>query len=181
MSNAKITPKNLSYDTSLPPFLQRMQANNTSNADGRHERAIARPRKARTKEDEEDDAPLIVDERGWVVEDDGEGKAETGTKAAGDGQARKGEEDEGAGDVEKMEEGKEKIAAIGGARKRKVGKVVGAEEGDDEEGGHSKSKITKSISGDKDGAAKTDGTDTKAKVGGKKKGKKIKLSFGDDD
>jgi hypothetical protein len=179
MSNAKITPKNLSYDNTLPPFLQRIQANNISSSDGRHERAIARPKRVRTKEDEEDDAPLIVDERGWVVEVDGEATAdgeknvvEAGQTNGGSGLIAEGEPQEAA---------KEKVAAIGGARKRKVGKIVGGGDGEEDETSASKPKMPKTTDGSKTLGIPKDGTDIKAKPSGKKKGKKIMLSFGDDE
>jgi hypothetical protein len=170
MTHPKITPKNLHYDDTLPPFLQRMRANQSS-LDGRHERAIARPKRARNTEEEEEDEPVYVDETGEVVRREdveklGEGKNED-----------KGQEGEEKKDGERKTgriEGKEKIATIGGARRKKVGKLVGGDEGpkdrDDikKEGGNAeKEKVSWSV--------------TDAKPKGKKKVKKMKLSFNDED
>ena len=58
---SKITPKNLSYDSTLPPFLQRLQANNNSR-DGRNDFQSARPKKARNPEEDAEDEPVYFDE-----------------------------------------------------------------------------------------------------------------------
>ncbi|KAH6724072.1 hypothetical protein BKA61DRAFT_463588 [Leptodontidium sp. MPI-SDFR-AT-0119] len=152
---SKITSKNLHYDDSLPPFLARLRANNNA-GDGRHEYTVARPKKARTAEDEAEDEPVYFDEGSgetltkseWEAREAGEEEGKDGDKAEG------GKETPVKGDEGK--ESKEKVAAIGASKKRKAGKVVGGE-GEDEA--------------------------PVAKVPGKsaKKGKKIKLSFGDDE
>ncbi|KAJ5050610.1 uncharacterized protein L3040_002486 [Drepanopeziza brunnea f. sp. 'multigermtubi'] len=176
---SKITSKNLHYDDTLPPFLARLHANNDA-GDGRHEYTVARPKKTRTAEDEAEDEPVYFDE----------GSGETLTKS--EWEAREAGEDveryvEGSieagkkGGLGKADIGKEKIAGIGGGKKRKAGKVVGAEDEDDEDGdGYAPEKF---YAEKKDATAKTPSTSTKktekAKPG--KKAKKIKLSFGDDD
>ncbi|CAD6443876.1 c4f9d0e3-e0f9-4cc0-8917-d60b83ed44d1-CDS [Sclerotinia trifoliorum] len=60
---SKITPKNLSYNNTLPPFLQRLQANNSS-ANGRHEFTISRPSKLRDEDEEKESEPVVFDEKG---------------------------------------------------------------------------------------------------------------------
>ena len=64
-------------------------------SDGRHERAIARPRRARDAAEVEDEAPVVVDERGEVVDAPGEGGGE-----GGDGE-EKADVEGGAEEVEK--------------------------------------------------------------------------------
>ncbi|TAQ87436.1 hypothetical protein B7494_g4258 [Chlorociboria aeruginascens] len=163
---SKITPKNLQYDNSLPPFLARLQANNASR-DGRHEFRVARPKKARNAEDEAEDEPVYFDEataesltrKEWEDKDaEQEREKELGPEAEGEilGQEREG----------KRKAEKEKVAAIGGSKKRKMGKIIGGEE-----------------EVDKAGESKTPKPEDRKVDRGRlsKKGKKIKLSFGDDE
>ncbi|KAH7307959.1 hypothetical protein B0I35DRAFT_442544 [Stachybotrys elegans] len=153
----KITSKNLSYDTSLPPFLAalRAQASGATGPDpllAAHRRAV----KKRSGSEEAEDAPLIVDENGNTVtlelDQDGEVKKQDATTE---------EKEEHDAKVEKKDE----KSAIG-ARKRKVGKVVG-EAADDNKSNDSKADKTVPAEPPKD-----------KKV--KKKAKKIKLSFDED-
>src|SRR6266700_4140767 len=58
---SKITPKNLHYDDTPPPFLARFRANNASR-DGREEYHVVRPKKARNAEEEAEDEPVYFDE-----------------------------------------------------------------------------------------------------------------------
>lgn len=169
---SKITPKNLHYDSSLPPFLARLQANNNSN-DGRHEFTIARPKKARNADDEAEDEPVYFNEE----------SGETLTKSEWEAREAKGaEEEEGEAEgrdskVAAKLEGKAKVAAIGATKKRKAGKVVGAED-DDGETVEVKPKKPSSAAGESKAAEGAEG-----KKGDKskpaKKPKKIKLSFDD--
>ncbi|KAH8801603.1 hypothetical protein F5884DRAFT_684341 [Xylogone sp. PMI_703] len=148
---SKITSKNLQYDSTLPPFLARMQANQSSR-DGRHEFAIARPKKPRNAEEDAEDEPVVFDEV----------SGESLTKKQWEEREQEDSRDTDEGEGEKTAAGeasertKEKIAEIGAVKKRKAGKIVGGgddgEEGDDNDDGKSS-----------------------------KKGKKIKLSFGDDE
>ncbi|CZR57015.1 uncharacterized protein PAC_06904 [Phialocephala subalpina] len=167
---SKITPKNLSYDSTLPPFLARLQANNTSR-DDRHEFAIARPKRARNPEDEAEDEPVYFDEESGETLT----KSEWETREAGKEGEKGGESDtkEGSEDgaSKAKEEGlnkKEKVAGIGVSKKRKVGKIVGGGEEDDTATAEEK---------------KTPKQESKKGEKGKsaKKAKKIKLSFGDDE
>ncbi|OBT90635.1 hypothetical protein VE02_00546 [Pseudogymnoascus sp. 03VT05] len=152
----KITSKSLSYDSSLPPFLQRLRAENTGGST-----AAPRPKRAPNPDADEEDEPVYVDEEGAALDDD-----ELHSLGVTKKGAKKGEEAAEGAKPEAVEpERKEKkIAAIGAARKRKVGKVVGASE--EEEGKGS------------DAAAVAPGKD---KPPQKKKVKKVKLSFGDDE
>ncbi|KAH6680442.1 hypothetical protein B0J14DRAFT_470359 [Halenospora varia] len=154
---SKITPKNLHYDDSLPPFLARLKAGQAS-SDGRHEFTVARPKKARNPEDDAEDEPV------YFNEDTGETltKKEWEDKEAGE-DAKADAETEKGGEVEKEEEKdvkenkeKEKLAAIGASKKRKVGKIVGGD--DDEDQDRDTERAANAV-----------------------KGKKIKLSFGDDE
>ncbi|KAB5515031.1 hypothetical protein GE09DRAFT_1067062 [Coniochaeta sp. 2T2.1] len=180
----KISGKNLHYDTTLPPFLARLRGQ-AADSDGPDPLLVRNRRHAapRSGSREAEDAPLVVDEGGNVVEglrvgadgvvtetdvdkhkEDGIGEGEEG-----------GGEDGGEGVKERekavLKEKEEKMVAIGAGKKRKVGKVVGAADGEEERTGSSKKREKK----DGEGEGKA------AQSGKKKKAKKIKLSFGDDD
>ncbi|OBW68632.1 MAG: NAD(P)-binding protein [Aureobasidium pullulans] len=181
MSNIK--SKDLSYDKSAsqPAFLQRLRDQNSAiTASGRQEQPIARAQRAKKAGDDDDDAPT------YVVE----GSSETLTKAeyekltSGDGDVEAGVKSK-FGDVKDMVTGEltgdspkasgalpeeddvpvrasATIDAGKATKKRKVAKVVGGEDEDetstrDETKGESNPKKPK------------------------KKGKPIKLSFGDEE
>ncbi|KAE8451503.1 hypothetical protein EG329_003576 [Mollisiaceae sp. DMI_Dod_QoI] len=170
---SKITPKNLSYDSTLPPFLARLQANNSSR-DDRHEFAIARPKKARNPEDEAEDEPVYFDEKSgetltkseWEAREaaeDGEKADEEGTTEGMEDAVNKEKAEGGKGGKDKKEEN---IASIGVGKKRKVGKIVGGEE--------DKTAVDEKKTPRQEGKKLEKGKASK-------KGKKIKLSFGDDE
>ncbi|KAK0377504.1 hypothetical protein CLIM01_05166 [Colletotrichum limetticola] len=158
----KITGKNLSYDTNIPPFLRALQAQAAGN--GGPDEILSKRRRAgkkRSDSEEAEDAPLVVDDDGNVVnvrvDKDGGVEADTLKKD--------GVEEEGVGkDTNEEKRETEKIAGIGASKKRKAGKVVG---GDADVADRIVTKGEKN--GDDDEGAK--------KKPAKKKGKKIKLSF----
>lgn len=163
----KITSKNLSYSSSLPPFLARLHAQ-AGGASGPDPILAAQKRsvKKRSSSEEAEDAPLIVDEHGNTVnlelEKDGTVKE---TEA-------KDDEDNGnisASDEKVEKRGTDAKAPIA-ARKRKVGKVIG-------EGANDTSDRDEKDRG-KGSSGKTEAPVDK-KV--KKKAKKIKLSFDEDE
>lgn len=150
---SKITAKNLSYDTTLPPFLARMQASAAS-GDGRHEYDVARPKKPRNADEDTEAEPVIFDE-------------ETGETLTKEEWEKRDQEQETADKtVGEPKDGaeREKLAAIGVSKKRKMGKVVGADED------------AKEPAASKIGAVKGE-----KKSNTVKKAKKIKLSFGDEE
>jgi hypothetical protein len=173
--SGKIKSKDLSYDSSLPPFLQRLRAQNTGYGDDgdpdRQERPQARPKRA--KDPDDDDGPTFVDESGELVskadyekqlKGDVEGE-ETGgnvtSELKGDGKPEASSAlpaDSGPRVEQKLTDG----AAV---KKRKAAKVIGDEDEDDS------SKAT--------GAEK--GTAPKTVKKAKKKAKPIKLAFDDDE
>ncbi|RFU26496.1 hypothetical protein B7463_g9831, partial [Scytalidium lignicola] len=186
---SKITSKNLHYDTTLPPFLARLQANQGA-SDGRHEFTVARPKKPRNAEEDAEDEPVVFDEVSGesLTRKEWEERAQEETKSK---DKDEDEKDGGGGQELSREEGnervKEKIAEIGVAKKRKAGKVIG---GDDEDESDEAKVISKKTDGKKieRASASADRSATKSEgkkleKGGKasKKGKKIKLSFGDDE
>jgi len=190
---SKITPKNLHYDSSLPPFLARLQAN-TNSRDGRHEFSIARPKKAPRDPDEEaEDEPVYFDEasgetltkRQWEAKDQEDAEAEA--KAEGDAADRVNPDDADparikAGSGKEKEKERENLAGIGATKKRKAGKVVGA---DDEDDDGSEAAALKKPSSSQHVPVDTGKSDALKKTGAKaskpvKKGKKIKLSFDDE-
>jgi hypothetical protein len=174
---SKITPKNLSYDDTLPPFLQRLRANNNA-LDGRNEFQSARPKKARNPGDEAEDEPVYFDEESGETLTKKEWEAKENSEVAGDA-GEDGVSGTGMGDDGEKKAGeKEKVAAIGVSKKRKAGKVVGGEEYDEKDnivGGDK--EVSKPENSEKSEGKKSE----KRKIGGAKKGKKIKLSFGDDE
>lgn len=178
MSNIK--SKDLTYDknASQPAFLQRLRDQNSAiSSSGRHEQPIARAQRAKNPNNDDDDAPT------YVVE----GSSETLTKAeyekltSGDGD----DVESKFGDIKDMVTGEltgdspkasgalpdeddvpsrasVTVDAGKATKKRKVAKVVG---GDDED-----EATTKDTSKDESKPKKL-----------KKKGKPIKLSFGDEE
>ncbi|RYO89190.1 hypothetical protein DL766_006145 [Monosporascus sp. MC13-8B] len=196
-SGPKITSKNLTYDTTLPPFLARLRGQQRQYSEDGPDPILAARRRPQGKpwsaSEEAEDAPVVVDERGNVVQlrdgaivddngDAGVGQNEGGAeveKADGDAVEKRGEEEE----EQAGKRDAEKVAGIGAGRKRKVGRVVGgAGSGsggeDDRDGDGGDSNVSKEKS------ARADDADAKAKSTAtaptKKKMKKIKLSFGDD-
>lgn len=181
MSNIK--SKDLTYDknASQPAFLQRLRDQNSAiSSSGRHEQPIARAQRAKNTNNDDDDAPT------YVVE----GSSETLTKAeyekltSGDGDDAKDK----FGDVKDMvtgeltadspkasgalpdeDEAPARASAtvdVGKAtKKRKVARVVGGD--DDDDGDEAKTNDT----------SKDESKPKKLK----KKGKPIKLSFGDEE
>ena len=172
--SGKIKSKDLSYDSTLPPFLQRLRAQNTGYGDDgdpdRHERPLARPKKAKNPDD--DDGPTLVDESGDTVskadyekqlkgDDEGE---ETGGNVTGEMTGDGKPEASGALPADSGPRFEQKLTDGAAVKKRKVAKVVGDEEGDS----------SKPASAAKDDAPK-------AAKKAKKKAKPIKLAFDDDE
>lgn len=188
----KISNKNLQYDQTLPPFLARLRnQHNAAIGDGpdpllaTHRRAA----KPRDQADIDEDAPVILDEEGNVVAAGtmhvGMDGTVTKTAKGDEAEVGEGQKGEGGGGEEKEKEGTDG-GMIGGLskRKRKVGKVIGADDGDKEDENKTTTPATKSKRNGEDKSKKIDIIEDKAKNGaakGKKKAKKIKLSFGDGD
>ena len=168
MPEGKIKSKDLQYDNSLPPFLQKLHAQNAGRGDDdRHERPIARPKRA--KAHDEDEEPTMVDEAGETVS---KAELEKMTSAAS------GEDENvktvGEGSAEPKASGAlqddirrsyQKITDGASTKKRRVAKVVG-EENEAEVNG-------------KDGETEEPSAKKIVKKA-KKKAKPIKLAFDDD-
>ncbi|POR38570.1 Uncharacterized protein TPAR_01229 [Tolypocladium paradoxum] len=163
----KVTSKNLSYSSSLPPFLAALRAQATG-ASGPDPLAAAQRRSAkkRSRSEEAEDAPLVVDEHGNTV------SLEVDKNGAVKETAAKEKDESGPQDANSEDKPEKKEAeaksAIGG-RKRKVGRVIG-DAADD---------IVHKVaphSDNKDGKKPEAPADEKVK----KKAKKIKLSFDED-
>ncbi|KAK4039398.1 hypothetical protein C8A01DRAFT_47117 [Parachaetomium inaequale] len=192
----KITAKNLQYNTALPPFLARLRGEHASAADRDAPDPILaarrRPVKPRSGSAEAEDAPLVLDEHGNAVDvtvsADGTVREKEATTTA-DRQQEEGStgEDKLAG-AEAAAAAGEKLAGVGDQRrKRKIGKVVGADAEEEDGVGEKNGKGGEHWRSDTAGATTT-AQDTKkvnsaaaAKAKTKKKAKKIKLSFGDDE
>lgn len=168
MPSDKIKSKDLSYTSDLPPFLQRLHDQKAGRGDtDRHEFQVARP-KAKKNADE-DDGPTIVDESGEnVSKEDFQklGAAET----VGNGVTGSLESEE-PNSSSALQDGpyegrkaKENVTDGTATKKRKVGKIVGGDEAEQED------------KGSVDGEAGPKKTIKKAT-----KKAKVKLAFNDDD
>lgn len=172
--SGKIKSKDLQYDSSLPPFLQRLRAQNAGYGEGgdpdRHEIPLARPKNAKNPDD--DDGPTVVDESGETIskseyekqlKGDEQGGEEGGNvtgELKGDGKP----EASGALPPDNGPRVEQKVTDGTAVKKRKVGKVIGDESEDD----------TKADTKDQ-------GTAQKVVKKAKKKAKPIKLAFEDDE
>lgn len=163
----KINSKNLSYDTSLPPFLAAMRAQAGGGGDQAPSIGRRQLGKKRSDSEEAEDAPVVLDEDGNVVDVDFEKDGTVRQREDED----EGKADEGEGEARKEggAEASAKSAASIGGRKRKVGKVIG----DAAEDKTASSEAAKADKNDKEDHPK------EKKV--KKKAKKIKLSFDEED
>ncbi|KAJ4414658.1 hypothetical protein N0V85_003052 [Neurospora sp. IMI 360204] len=207
----KINPKNLHYDRSatLPPFLARLHAQHApGNFDGPDPILAARrrPTKKRSGSEEAEDAPLILDEEGNVVDGVMVGKDGTvkekereveGISDRKEGGEEGNEADKkvegggggggGGGDAKEEEKEQDKNVGIGASKKRKkVGKVIGGggsdADSDQEQGEDGKALKGKTEASSAKDSGKTEEAEEKPKPKAtKKKAKKIKLSFGDED
>ncbi|PKS13348.1 hypothetical protein jhhlp_000119 [Lomentospora prolificans] len=168
----KFNSKNLSYNSSIPPFLAALKAQASSSSSAPNPLLAGQRRHGvkRSASADAEDAPLIVDEEGNVVD------AQVGQDGTVTVSREGAEAEEEVGDGSKVEnEGSKSrsgvVSAIG--RKRKTAKVIGANaDGDDPEASAPKSSKVKAEKGDK--------TDDKKQTMPKKKAKKIKLSFDED-
>ncbi|KAF3046988.1 hypothetical protein E8E12_010031 [Didymella heteroderae] len=155
--------KDLHFDNSQPAFLQRLRGQMQGEDSARHERPT--PRNKRLKQDDEDDAPTYVLEdtnQSMTKEEYEEFIGKKDTKEGGKSQQ------EHAADGSTKDESakpKDKITEVGAnARKRKAAKIISDEQGADKDE-------------PKDGKKE----DTKTVKKPKKKGKAVKLTFGDED
>ena len=166
MPEGKIKSKDLSYESTLPPFLQKLHAQKAGFGDAdRHERPIARPKRA--KEHDEEDEPTVVDESGETVTK-ADLKKMTASEDNEDTVATKNVEVEST-DAAQTNSSKveQKVTDGTAARKRKAVKIVGEEA---TEAGDS-------------GVANGDQEPSSAKPAkkAKKKAKPIKLAFDEDE
>lgn len=167
MPEGKIKSKDLSYESTLPPFLQSLHDQNAGRGDqDRHERPVARPK--REKAHAEEDEPTVIDEAGETVS-----KAELeklATVKSGDDEnvkrvASGSEEPKGSGAVpDDTQHVDQKVTDGTAIKKRRLAKVVG----EDRDG-----EATAEVSEDEKPPAK------KAVKKGKRKAKPIKLAFDD--
>ncbi|KAL7788387.1 hypothetical protein V8C37DRAFT_404427 [Trichoderma ceciliae] len=169
----KINSKNLSYNSSLPPFLNALRAQ-ASGASGPDPILSAQRRggKKRSSSEEAEDIPLIVDENGNTVEDLKVNKYGTvleSTKEDANDETRDGDSATEQSRANKSELETTK-ASIGG-RKRKVGKVIG----ENAKLAAPEKEMNEPAKKEKKDAEQATNRKTK------KKAKKIKLSFDEDE
>lgn len=170
--------KNLEYQANEPAFLRRIREQHSGGDGDRHERPIARPKRA--KANDEDDGPTYVDEsndtltkaeyEALVAEErsnedlakDGEETLGITGKSVEDGPKASGAlPDESSGKGDDSTKKTQNIAEAGIGTKKRKAKVVGNKDG-----------------GDRD---QDDSDEPKANVKkAKKKSKPVKLSFDDD-
>lgn len=169
----KINSKNLSYNSSLPPFLAALRAQ-ASGASGPDPILSAQRRsgKKRSSSEEAEDNPLIVDEDGNTIGDFKVNKDGTVEETPNE-EADKGPKDGTEQNKANKGESEPAKASIGG-RKRKVGKVIGDDAHDDDV----KPSTEKKTEATKKG---TDDAEQATNRKTKKKAKKIKLSFDEDE
>ncbi|KAH9866973.1 hypothetical protein IAQ61_007563 [Plenodomus lingam] len=154
--------KDLQFDSSQPAFLQRLRGQLQSGDSARHEQPIARNKKA--KENDEDDAPT------YVLEDTNQSLTKEEYEALLSGKESKEDQDataktESPDSAEGPAKSKDKIVQVGGSvKKRKAAKIIGDEQ-------------------DADTTQHQDSSQMNGKVAKKpkKKGKAVKLTFGDED
>jgi len=192
-STPKFNPKNLHFEKQEPAFLQKLRGEAAGRGDSdQHEVRQVRPGKKPRLEMDDDNEPTIVfeDEAGFPSggnvrreeyemlmkgkgKDDGNGKGDEGEvegQEESTGVGKGGENVEGtSGGGEKRE--KQKVAGVGGIKKRKVGKVV-AGEGEEPKAGTKTSGVT-------DRTAEFTKPQVKPKTKASKK--KVKLSFDEPD
>ncbi|KAF1983221.1 hypothetical protein K402DRAFT_339027 [Aulographum hederae CBS 113979] len=136
MSNFKA--KNLSYEANEPAFLRRLRGGLAEGRDtDRHETSIARPKRAKDP-DGEDDLPIYVVEESNDTISKAEyealvAKQESGSKPEGEnGTTEPGDGKDGAGKRPGQN-----------SRKRKVGKIIGGDGEEDEDQQEPKKSTTK--------------------------------------
>lgn len=159
-----INAKNLSYDSHEPAFLRRLRGEVGGQNSVRHESQLARPKKQRNVDEEDDDAPTYVDETSHEVVPKDEFEALVKRREGEDSKIRDSyralpdeEEQKRRNGQTEPSPSKEQIASVGTMSKRRLAKVIGNEEVQQPE------SATKGPKGT--GLAKT------------KRNKKIKLSF----
>ncbi|EME48013.1 hypothetical protein DOTSEDRAFT_147130, partial [Dothistroma septosporum NZE10] len=174
----KIKSKDLSYDSSLPPFLQRLHDRNAGRGNAhRHETAITRPKKA--KDPNEDDGPTIVGDDGETLSKAEVEKftAETASKddipgVTGDidpdaepkvSSALPAEEQSMSTAATSVHRTDRKVTDGTAQKKRKLGKAIG-----DGEGAAEESKVNEAST-------------TKVTKKVKRKAKPVRLPFDDDE
>ncbi|KIX08648.1 uncharacterized protein Z518_03305 [Rhinocladiella mackenziei CBS 650.93] len=172
--------RNIQYNQKEPSFLRKLRGE-FGGLDGRHNVQIARPKKDRLKTgDGDEDDPVIVDEQGERVEKgEFERRIREGDLSGNQGGKEPGADPEADRNNGKQE--KQKVVEIGAsanAKKRKAGKVVGA---DDEDGDGKVGDTSEETAQRKNDDGEAFGSKKNEPGTGKKKGKKIKLSFDEPD
>lgn len=155
-----------------PAFLRRLRGEASGQDPSRHQHAVARPRKP--KNDDEDDGPTYVDENNNDVITKSEYEAMVNPETENRGTPERQEISQQSDghvtkpaatateDYREVPVSKEQVAQVGGSNKRRLAKVVGDEEAENDQ------------------SAPTEPTTTNKLKSRTKKGKKIKLSFDDE-
>ncbi|KAI9796967.1 MAG: hypothetical protein M1825_006281 [Sarcosagium campestre] len=182
--------KNLSYELKEPSFLRKLKSQYGGGDAQRHERPIARPKRLRTGDDEDDEPTYVDDETNQTISKDEyltlvEGSAEQSSHAQEKNQEvddPKGKPDDSTTTAFGSANGaetKEKLANIGTKRNVRAGKRVATRVGDldSDDASHATTKDEKEAMdslGDRKVAV--EGKKSKGDIKSKKR-KKVKLSF----
>ncbi|KAI4940133.1 uncharacterized protein J4E92_001421 [Alternaria infectoria] len=157
--------KDLHFDSSQPAFLQRLRGQLTSGDTARHEHPIARNKRMK-KDDDEDDAPT------YVMEETNQSLSKEEYDALVSGKDDKEGGEPTADEAGKNKDGdatsqsKDKIAEVGAvSKKRKVAKIIGDDQDESKKGEEADVKKPEAKSAKKP----------------KKKAKAVKLTFGEDE
>ncbi|KAI1365161.1 hypothetical protein F5Y08DRAFT_304617 [Xylaria arbuscula] len=163
----KITSKNLHYDDSLPPFLAPLRGEQAAHSGPDPILAShRRPGQKRSASEEAEDAPVVVDEQGNVITlkevlPDGDDPTE-----AQEGNSKDSQIEENGDAATQGGREKEKVAGIGGSRKRKVGRVIGEQQSDgDDETGKPRSKKNSKADDNSDAAIAKASEDVRRLIG----------------
>ena len=190
MASSKFNAKNLHYEKPAEPAFLRKLRGQTASADGRTDVQHARPgKKSRLDMDGDDDGPTIAYEReggGNVGRDEYEALTKSKLVVVEEEEGEKSEAKEKVGDesVETVEREKQRVADVGGLKKRKVGKVVAGDYddgGDDGGGAGIEGAKTRVGAGAHLVSAEAAKPEVKSKSKPVKKQKKVKLSFDEPD
>ncbi|KAI0997896.1 hypothetical protein K3495_g10294 [Podosphaera aphanis] len=178
---SKITAKNLSYDTTLPPFLARLHANQTS-INGRYGCQDSRQKKIRTAEEEAEDEPVYFNEKTADTMTKKEWESKEIEGANGEtvvAKTNNKNENEDVNTILIACNDKDRLTCFGTGRKRRVGKLVCTEDIRDENLDQNQPQPQYSINknmGINSGKANAKSSEISKGI---KKRKKIKLSFDD--
>ena len=168
--------KGLEFDRTQPAFLRRLRGEIGGQTDDpdRHVDSVARPKRPKRLDADEDDGPTYVMEDTNATLTKDEYEALVGAEASGAGSGSKVDEAAATASSDGKGKATQKLGSIGAARKRKVAKLVGGEDGENDEDAKN---VVATDAGEATGA----NPKSADKKPPKKKKAKVKIDFGDDE